>query len=213
MNAINYLKLDFRIMRDTIRYLALIPAIFIMFSLKSTSLMGLGYLFFFLMIVAATPFSVESNEKCDRMYYMFPSKLSSMVLGRYLYLISTIAIVWIIDGITMLYLYNIKSISMLEVGIICLTGSLASIACLFQYPIYYKLGMEKGRILSGFLYMVPAFIVFSLPSIIKDSCFLTPFVTSIGNKMFFLLIGVLITIVSGIISYLISCSVCEKKEF
>lgn len=218
MNAINYLKLDFRITRDSIRYLLMIPAIFIMFSLKSTSIIGLGYLFFFLLIFAATPFSVESNEKCGKMYYMFPSRLSSMVLGRYLYLVCGMIAVWSIDGLMMLHLYNSNFIGILEVAVVCFSGLTASVASLFQYPLYYKFGVEKGRILSILLYMAPAFIVFALPSLLLDSSFLTPFVSHIaataaaGNKIILFFAGGIVISIAGVISYLISCSVCEKKE-
>jgi len=218
MNAINYLKLDFRIMSDSIRYLALMPAIFIIITFKSSSLMGLAYLFFFLMIVAATPFSAESNEKCDRMYYMFPARISSMVLGRYLYLFSAIAVGWLINGLMMLYLYNIDSLGVLQASVVCLSGFTASLASLFQYPMYYKFGMEKGRILSILLYMIPAFTVFALPSILLNSSFLSPAVSNIsaiaetGGILLFFTAGVIIISIAGIISYLFSCSVCEKKE-
>lgn len=218
MRAINYLKLDIRIVRGTLKYLVLVPLVFILFTLKESSVMGLGYLFFFLMVVAATPFSVESNEKCDKMYYMLPSKISSMVLGRFLYLISVMVIVWIIDGSVMMYLYKTNIMSALEVGVICLSGVVATIVCFCQYPIYYKFGMEKGKILSMLLYVVPAFIVFTLPSVLSNRSFLTPeflnrnLTFTMQNKAILSLLVVLIISIIGIVSYLFSCSICQRKE-
>ncbi|GIM29971.1 hypothetical protein CPJCM30710_26370 [Clostridium polyendosporum] len=218
MRAINYLKLDIRIMRGTLKYLVLVPLVFIFLTLKDSSAMGLGYLFFFLIIIAATPFTVESNEKCDKMYYMLPSKISSMVLGRFLYLISTILIVWIIDGSVMMYLYNTNTLSALEAIAICLSGAVATIVCFCQYPIYYKFGIEKGKILSALLYTVPAFIIFALPSVLSSSSILTPqfldrvLALTMSNKISLSLLVVVIISIIGIVSYLFSCSICQRKE-
>lgn len=218
MNAINYFKLDIKLMRGTLKYYMLIPLVFIILSLKDSSSMGIGYLFFFLVIAATAPFSTESYEKCGGMYHMFPSKISSMVLGRFLYLISAMTFVWLINISQMIYFYKITSISTMEIGIICFSGMIATIVCFCQYPIYYKFGIQKGKILSILIYMIPAFLVFALPSMLKSSKFLTPeflnkaLTLTMSNEIFisFLLVGIMSIV--GIISYSISCTICEKKE-
>ncbi len=218
MSGLNYLKLDFRLMKGTLRFFLLMPIVFLIFFLKESPIMGLGYVFFFLIIVAATPFSVESNEKCDKMYYMLPSKVSSMVLGRFLFLIVSLLVVWIIEISSMSYLYNTGRLGILEISIIAVSGVAATIMCLIQYPIYYKFGMEKGKIISMVVYMLPAFIIFAMPSLLKENKLflgsslstITSFVSN--NKSVLPWLAIIIICILGIVSYLISVSICKKKE-
>ena len=98
MNSINYLKFDLRIIKESSkRYIlmALIPFIAFMLDGKSY-VFAISYLFVFLIILAAIPFSIQGNEKSDEMYYMFPAKVSNMVRGRYLYLICSTFIIFAI---------------------------------------------------------------------------------------------------------------------
>lgn len=218
MSSINYLKLDIRLIKGTLKYYAVIPLLFLFMGSKESPIMALGYLFFFLIILATVPFSAESNERCEKMYYMLPSKVSSIVLGRFLYLISAMIIIWMIDGGIMMYSYKINKISDLDVATICLSGVVATIVCFCQYPLYYKFGMEKGKILSTILYMVPAFIVFALPSLLKNSRFLTPELGGrlleliMSNKIILSLLTIVIIGIIGFISYLFSWDICEKRE-
>lgn len=218
MNAINYFKLDIKLMRGTLKYYIFIPLVFIIFSLMDSSAMGIGYLFFFLVLAATVPFSVAGYEKCDGMYRMFPSKISSMVFGRFLYLISAMALVWLVNISQMVYFYKIMTINTMEIGLVCFSGMIATIVCFCQYPIYYKFGIQKGKVLTTLIYMIPAFLVFALPSLLKNCKFLTPeflskaLTLTESNKFFtsFLIIGIMIIV--GIVSYSISCTICENKE-
>lgn len=218
MSCINYFKLDFRLMKESLKTFILIPLAFLFVFAKSSPTMALGYLFFFLIIFATTPFSIESNEKCDKLYYMLPSTIPSMVLGRFLYLISAMIIVWIINGVAMVYLYRVNVIGALDVGITLLSGVIASVVCFCQYPIYYKFGMEKGKILSMLIYLVPAMFIFVLPSALKENNILTlesldktvSFI--MNNKIVLPLLSLVIISIVGIISYLFSWTICKKKE-
>ena len=217
MNSINYFKLDVRLMNKSLRYYVMLPFIAVMMFLSNSLTVGIGYMFFILVIMVTYPFSITSNEKCEKMYYMFPSKISSMVLGRYLYLISMMIIVWIINGSVIGYYYNIGKIDTLEVGAMCLTGILATIICFLQYPMYYKFGVEKGRMLSMLLYMIPAFLVFFLPSLLSSSSFIIKKLNNIldfamSSKITITMLSLLIIVIVGTISYLISFFVCKNKE-
>lgn len=217
-NALNYLKLDLRMIKDSLKYFISLPFVFILLSLKESSVMGLGYIFFLLVIIAATPFSTASSEKCDKMYYMFPSKISNMVIGRYLFLLSIMLLAWIVDSTMMSYLYKTNAMNMLEITAITLSGSLATIFCFVQYPIYYKFGIEKGKIISSLLYMVPGFVIFALPSVLKESSFLSSdffehaLSVAVSNRLVLPLLIIVIIGISGFLSLSVSCSICKKKE-
>ncbi len=217
MNAINYFKMDIRLIRGALICYLFVPFVVIYFISKSLTF-GLGFLFFFLVIVATVPFNGENSEKCDTMYYMLPSKISSMVLGRFLYLIITMIIVWIIAAIVMKYGYDINIMSALEVCIICIAGMVATIFCLLEYPLYYKFGIKKGNGLSMLLIMIPSFIVLSLPSILNNKNMLSSKILyrasafTMSNKIMLPILAIVIISIVGIISYVLSCLICEKKE-
>lgn len=214
MNSINYMKLDIRLTLGTLKYYAFIPLIVILMFMQGSPIMAIGYMFFFLVIFAATPFSAESNQKCEGMYFILPSNVESMVLGRYLYFAVNTFLIWAADGIIMLYAYNSNVLGIFEIAAICTSGLLATIICFMQFPIYYKFGMERGRILSLFTYLIPALGIFALPSSLKDSSFIKTGLLKMNQSSAATIIALSLIIVSiiGIISYLISCTICKRKE-
>lgn len=213
-NYINYLKFDLRISRKSMKYYVLIQSIFcFMFMLFGDYTFGMSYLFFFLIILATIPFSIQGNEKSTEMYYMFPTKVSSMVLGRFLYLICLTLVIFLESGLIMTYLHKINKIEDLQILITCLCGVASMIICFIQYPIYYKVGLEKGRIVSMIIYLVPAFIVFILPRcLMEENLFTNEKLQESQNFIILILFSLLTLIFIGYISYLISCRICKRKE-
>ncbi|NRT73773.1 ABC-2 transporter permease [Clostridium beijerinckii] len=215
--SISYLKFDLRLIKESIRLYVLGPAIFcalVMFSGETYS-MALSYLFFFLIILATVPFSTQGNEKSTQMYYMFPGKISDMVLGRFLYLIGVALFIFLINTSIATYLYQINRAQKFEILIMIFCGLMSLITCFIQYPIYYKFGMEKGKAVSLLVYLLPAFFIFALPSLLlsKDTFGLESSLNFIiNNKLILVVIGVLVTALIGYISYLISCKICKAKE-
>ncbi|WP_252236502.1 MULTISPECIES: ABC-2 transporter permease [unclassified Clostridium] len=214
MNAINYLKFDFRIIKGNLKYYSLFLIAFaISMFYSETKINAMSYLFFVLIIVAVLPFSSEGNQKSREMYYMFPSKTSSMVMGRFLYLIILNIMVWMIEIFTMIHFYNIGSIEISEIILMCFAGIITTIICMIQYSVYYKFGMEKGRAILMLVYMVPAFFIFALPSILSERTIPNSILNLIiSNKAIIGIASIITIIIVGVISYLISCSVCNNKD-
>ncbi|MBW6410198.1 ABC-2 transporter permease [Clostridium weizhouense] len=214
MNAINYLKFDFRIIKGSIKYYSLFLVAFaISLFYSESSLKAMSYLFFVLIIVAVLPFSSEGNQKSKEMYSMFPSKVSSMVMGRFLYLIILNIMVWVIEILTMIHFYNIGSMDTSEIILICFAGIITTIICMIQYSVYYKFGMEKGRAILMLVYMVPAFFIFSLPSMLKEKTIPNDILNIIvTNKVIIAIASIIILAIVGGISYSISCLICENKD-
>ncbi|EHJ01555.1 hypothetical protein CDLVIII_5064 [Clostridium sp. DL-VIII] len=216
-NAMNYLKFDLRLTKEAIKYsglLGIIFHIFLVYIAHSYSF-GIVYLLFMMVVLAMSPFSSQGNEKSLEMYYMFPSKVSNMVMGRFLYLIVLILPAFTISGFTTLYLYEINKINKLEVIILCYSGLLSSIICLIQYPLYYKFGFVRGRMLSTIINFLPAFIVFTVPNFALDSVRDTSIELYKNFDLEFILLlalGVFVTCLIGYISYLLSCKICKEKE-
>ncbi|AOR24633.1 ABC-2 transporter permease [Clostridium taeniosporum] len=214
MNALNYLKFDFRIIKGNLKYYSLFLIAFsISMILGQISVNSLSYLFFILVIVGVLPFSSEGNQKSKEMYYMFPSKVSSMVMGRFLYLIVLNVSVWIIGIFTMFHFYNEGLINMYEIIIIGFTGIITTIIGMIQYCVYYKFGIEKGKAILMLVYMIPAFFIFALPVILSKKSIPNNILNFIiANKAIVAIISIITIVIVGVISYLISCSICKNKD-
>jgi len=216
MNAIKYLKLDLRIIKGKMKISLILPLFIGMVIISGTPIMGIAYLFLLLITFASMPFDSAISENSSKMYEMFPARVSNMVLGRFLYLISIILIIFGINGGLLVYLYKANSISMSGITGTLVSAIVAVIVCFCQYPIYYKVGLEKGKILSMSIYLIPAFSVFALTSVVgKDEANsgvngVINFI--INNRSILALVIVLICIIIGVISYSISCRICKKKE-
>lgn len=209
VNSIKYLKFDFRIIKESSKRYFLITLIpFFAFMLGGESyIFAISYLFLLLIVLAAMPFSIEGNEKSSEMYYMFPSKISSMVLGRFLYLICSTFLIFAIAGIITWYLYYTNKVQNLDMLAVCLSGFTSLVMCFIQYPLYYKLGIENGRILSMIIYFIPAAIVLVAQNFLKNRLIVIHI-----NNIILMFISLLLVIFTGYISYLISYKVCKSKE-
>ena len=212
-NSVNYLKFDLRIIKKNVKQylLALIPFIIFMF-FGHAYIFAISYLFLFLLILAAIPFSIEGNEKSTEMYYMFPTKISSMVFGRFLYLICSTLLIFIANITIMAYLYKINEFQNFEILATCLSGIVSLIICFIQYPLYYKVGIENSKVISIIIYLIPAFIVYMLPNFLKENNLFTNLIFSNDNSIILILLSLLTVMIIGYISYLISCKICKRKE-
>ena len=217
MECINYLKLDLRIIKGKIKISLILPiciGMMVIF-INNTVIMGIGYLLFVLIGLATMPFDSAISENGSKMYVIFPAKVSSMVLGRFIYLSIVSLLIFSIDGVIVEYLHTIKAISINQILGILLAGILTLGVCFFQYPIYYRFGFENRKIISMLLYIVPGVSVFALTSFISsnvNACASTVLNFILNNKSILVIMVFIICIIIGITSYLISCNICARKE-
>lgn len=216
MTAIKYLRLDYAMIKGYLRFYLLFPVIFLVFGIWSSPAFALNYLFFFVIIMGASPFSLESAEKSDKLYRMLPAKMNSMVMGRYLFLLFAIGFVVLIDTLAICYFYPAGKISTTEIVSLYFSCAVGSLLSFIQYPIYYKLGYEKGRISSMLIYMVPALLIFALPGIVEgilqESDIHSIIVMISRNAILLVTLIFVFIIIAGYVSYEISCRVVRKKE-
>lgn len=209
MNSIKFLKMDLRLMLKSMRTFILFPLVALILISFGNTTFGITYIFFFMIILNTVPFTVEGNNNCSRLYYAMPSKISDMVLGRYLYSLVMALVVWIIAG-TSLYIASTNgSITTIELFTSIVSGATIMVMTMIQYPLYYKFGIQKARILSMLIYLLPAVIVFALPSIFKSSSGIASI--DITQISIYLVIG-LIVVVACYISYRVSYKICANKE-
>ena len=216
MQAIKFMKLDLTLLRSWGKFFVIIPVIMLIFSINMQVAFALNYLFFFLMLISVTPFSYETVENCQKLYYTLPGKISDMVMGRYLFLLLSVAALLAFDTVTISILISMDMIPMIDIIIILMSIVVGVLLCLIQYPVYYKYGYQKGKLSSMLIYMIPAFIVFLLPSVLTEQAtaskalevleFLSTYPIIIAA------IVIAIVVLAGWISYSLSVGICKKKE-
>ena len=216
MQAIKFMKLDLTLLKSWGKFFIIIPIIMLIFAINMQIAFALNYLFFFLMLISVTPFSYETVENCQKLFYSLPGKTSDMVMGRYLFLFLSVAALLVFDTATISILVSMDMISMIDIITVLVSIVVGILLCLIQYPVYYKYGYQKGKLSSMLIYMIPAFIVFLLPSVISEQGAASKVLQVIEflSRYPIIIAGIIIAIVvlAAWISYSLSVSICKKKE-
>jgi hypothetical protein len=217
-DCINYLKLDLRISKKSI--LMIMPVLIFMaymFLEQQVYIMGISYLFLIKIVFVNTPFMTQANEGLSQLHYIFPTKISKMVLGRFMYLTMWYLVTLFIEVIMIMYLYNINEINNKEIIIMGISEIIVSIILFIQYPVSYKIGFENSKILLNIICTLPGIIMMSLPTTLIRNTFLGDKLDSIlnfvvNNENILITVSIFILIILGYISYLVSCRICKRKE-
>jgi ABC-2 type transport system permease protein len=217
MDAIKYFRLDLKLMKGCYKMYIMLPLlILIFFTTKASVSFLLGYIMFLVLVLSISPFSLESMDGCQKLYYSLPAKVNSMVLGRYLFLFSGISFVILIDIIAGSIYISSGRLTQVEILVLLVSVFFGSIIGLIQYPIFYKFSFEKGRISSTLMYIIPTMLVFIFPSLFSDliSDIDLGKIISYATEHIMLLIaaGLLLLAVAAYISYKVSCAICSNKE-
>jgi len=222
MDAIKYLKLDFRIMKEKKQYiyLVLIP-IFIGIMLNYWEF-GITGLLVFVMIYIGFPFSNENADKLEKMYGLLPCKPDSMVLGRFIYLNIMMIITILICFGTGIYYFTRNTFEMLTMVDMVVAVVLSVILNFFSYPIYYKAQLEKNNIMKTAVILIISIVIFLMTLLIPAELAMINSVYSnelisigsfiVRNRKLFISVAISILLVLGYVTYLCSCRICRKKE-
>lgn len=213
MDAVKYLKLDFAISKDYFKMFCVVFAFLVGgFILLKSPANALNVLLFFILSVSVLPFMMEAGARCEKMYYVFPAKINSMVLGRYLLLYFMMILVSAIDAIAIIS----DAVEGNEVTYLCITTAVCMIICLIQFPVFYKLGYSGGQLVANIIYLAPCFFILALPIILRklyddyNMATLTDNVTR--NENLLILVCIVLVAATGWVSYKISCGICREKE-
>lgn len=216
--AINYLKLDLRISKRTLM-LIVPPLIFMayMFFVKEVYIFGISYLLLIKIIFINTPFIAQGTDKLQQLYDLFPVKTSKMVFGRFIYLALWYFVISLVEGILIMYLYNINEITNRTIIIMCLSEIIIAIILFIQYPVSYKIGFNDSKIILNLISIIPAMIMMVLPGLLIEDKLIGGRIDGIlniikNNMYFFTAISMMLLIVACYISYLVSCKICRNKE-
>ncbi|EHJ01554.1 hypothetical protein CDLVIII_5063 [Clostridium sp. DL-VIII] len=219
--AINYFKLDLRMIKKKSITLLIALIIFLGIPLisfsKSFHIELMLCLIGSILFIEEIPFFIQDNEmNSEYIYNMFPAKISEMVLGRFLFLISIILIICAISVFGIIYVYfggieNKETIMIFGIiAIILLIMEFIEYAILYRLP---KKGIQVFNIVLMILGISAPGLIVKLVELSSDGNKEIIQAAIINNGAFILVVGIVVLGIVAISSYKISCKICEGKDF
>lgn len=156
----------------------------------------------------------EKRGKSETMLASLPVKREYVVVSKYLFLVSLIPVysmvIWIFS--TIVRLVDSKSISIFNFNAMIIAFVILGIAFSVYYPLYFKLGQDKLKIVTMFFYL----LIFISPKI-SEKIYINLsrynlLLFARDNIFLMATIGILITILLLTLSLNISSKIYNKKE-
>ncbi len=215
MTAIKMLKLDYLTMKPHLRTFSfMVLFVMIFLSVGSSITLILINISWYIALVAANIFAVEEKHNMGRLYGTLALNLRSIVLGRYLFILSlylvTLCSVIIFVGL-------IPSLFPLSGNPLIIEHFLLSTSLSFlifslivsgQLPLYFKMGYNKARIMS----IIPFLLLFGLAALINYIDPLGVLNKVLSNEMGFSIFFVFCGIVVMMASYMVSLKIKNKQK-
>ena len=209
---IGFIKKDFKMIKSNFKLLGLLIVIYTLMGLFGNWDISFIMPFMSVMIMIST-FSYDSYNKWDAYSISLPNGRKNSVKAKY---VATLLIIFIVTIITVILsfiisYYNTKTINFDETLISMLGTIFGTLLVLtFMYPIIYKFGIEKARILI-FVIVFGIAIVGGVILNYIDLSFIGKALSFLEDYVVILLI--LTSIIMVYISYKISQRIFMKKEF
>lgn len=182
---------------------------------------GITCLLLFAIVYIGMPFSNENAGKLENMYSLLPGKLSSMVLGRFIYLNIMIIIFILIcfgTGIGYFARNSFEILTMTDMVVIIIFSIILNLG---TYPLYYKAQLEKNNIVKTAMILIISIVMFFMVILIPAEVTIINSVFSkelnsiaifiLSNSKNFIVLDILIFGVVDYMSYLASCRICKRK--
>jgi len=184
--------------------------------------MGLGfrstgtlssYYMMSLMLVMSYPFSVGEKNGLDTLYGTLSMSRKTMVEGRYFFafiLEVLCAAFAFISGWVLSRFLHLEFIPQNEFFTLSLLSCIFSVIVAIQYPLYFKLGYNKAKIIALFPLFALFLLVIQMPTLANlfgwAFTWESLFESVLGNPLLMYAAPVF----TGIIALLLSCSVSER---
>ncbi len=218
--TLSFVKLDFFIIKPYVKsiiYLIIMALIFGIFFREPGSAMSILMVYLCLMI--SYPFSIGEKNHANSLYGILPVDRKIIVSARYIYAIFiglTGAFISIIFSFIISKIFN-KAFILEE--IFFTLSILILIYCFlvaFQFPIYFKLGYDKAKMLGVLPLLIISFGVLFLTTFSKN-IEMTAFINNLnlliqGNFALLSIIFLVIGIAILILSCFISLKIYKNKE-
>ena len=205
-------------MKNYMKQLVLVLIFFIAYGifLKNGTFVG-TMITLMLSMQVITTMSYDEYAKWDKYALTMNINRKDIIISKYIFFTISI-IIGIVVGITTSIAIN--QIAKLDTGMNEIIVTSIVVPCVFAIlfsiiiPVVFKNGVEKGRIVMMIVLFIPAVLVAAIVKISENNNIPMPNGPTLEMIFNFGLIGViLLTIISIFMSYKISLSIYNKKEF
>ena len=202
------IKKDFLIIKNNLKLIIVMLMVFFIMALGGQFNISFIPTFIIVMLFIST-FSYDEYNNWDAYAITLPGGRKSIVKSKYitslfLTLLSAVITVLLNCLISVINDTDVKEFISSLLGSICAIVIIQSI----MYPLIFKFGMEKGRIVLFILVFVMVGVISLLKNIIK-----TPNILVVLFNDYWFIVIPIILVISLLISYKISEKIYLKKEF
>lgn len=206
---IGLIKKDLFIIKNNLKIILILFIVFFITGLQNST--DMSYIPITLSVVLfLSTFSYDEYNKWDAYAITLPNGRVNIVKSKYIATIILVLITSLISFILNLLTGYINNSINFEETLSMITGITFSIILIqsISYPIIFKFGIEKGRL----LLFASIFIIISLISLIPVSINISSNIILFIEKYWIILLLIITSIILSI-SYLISKKIYLKKEF
>ena len=205
-------------MKNYMKQLVLVLIFFIAYGifLKNGTFVG-TMITLMLSMQVITTMSYDEYAKWDKYALTMNINRKDIIISKYIFFTISI-IIGIVVGITTSIAIN--QIAKLDTGMNEIIETSIVVPCVFAIlfsiiiPVVFKTGVEKGRIVMMLILFIPAILVGAIVKISEKANITMPSPSNLEILMKFGVLGlVLLTILAVFISYKVSLSIYNKKEF
>lgn len=205
-------------MKNYMKQLVLVLIFFIAYGifLKNGTFVG-TMITLMLSMQVITTMSYDEYAKWDKYALTMNINRKDIIISKYIFFTISI-IIGIVVGITTSIAIN--QIAKLDTGMNEIIVTSIVVPCVFAIlfsiiiPVVFKTGVEKGRIVMMLILFIPAILVGAIVKISEKANITMPSPSNLEIMMKFGVLGlVLLTILAVFISYKVSLSIYNKKEF
>ena len=207
---------DVYTMKKQMKMTLVISLFYIIFSIADNNIGFLSFVVMFANLgVLLSTFSYDEKSHWDKYARILPISYQKIVFSRYAEILIVNAVVFVILMPIMFFIkkpeQEILEVLTILIAVICVSIILLSI----MFPIVYKLGMEKARIMIFVIIFIPVCAAVTIGKLdigLNMASFLeSPVANFIGDHLY--IICPLIAAVFFAISYQISNAIVAKKEY
>ena len=205
-------------MKNYMKQLVLVLIFFIAYGifLKNGTFVG-TMITLMLSMQVITTMSYDEYAKWDKYALTMNINRKDIIISKYIFFTISI-IIGIVVGITTSIAIN--QIAKLDTGMNEIIVTSIVVPCVFAIlfsiiiPVVFKTGVEKGRIVMMLILFIPAILVGAIVKISEKANITMPSPSNLEILRKFGVLGlVLLTILAVFISYKVSLSIYNKKEF
>jgi hypothetical protein len=216
---------DYYTIQKQLKFYLIMIGFFIFLGISNNE--DVSYMFmiaFFAIMLPMTALAYDERSNWFKYALTMPLNRKNLVMSKYALggLFVLVAFVFnevlsvLLIGLGNMGVISARSMSLLEMTTMAGTSALVSIFFLAVImPIFFKLGVETGRIAMMGLFFIPSIVVFLVLKFVPTQpAFIPTLINTVETYAFlFELLGVVVVILSLFLSIWISVKIFEKKEF